>query len=188
MILFCTPTGQEQRWINDFDNIKKVVIGIGTDNLLSGIEYQIKNTPGLQFVLLFGSAGLTNWKLSHRALYMPEKYWYLLDYKWHRVTNLLMARFKPYVKTLSEGVTNSYQSTHQKKMRIQYENFNIIDMESAFVIRTCNQYQIPIIVIRYVSDRCDKKLMPVGINHFHRKWHAKRMQSKMNAILRALNC
>jgi len=188
MILFCTPTGQEQRWINDFDNIKKVVIGIGTDNLLSGIEYQIKNTSNLQFAILFGSAGLTNWKLDYSKLYAPKKFWHTLYCKYYHIDGLLLTPLINYVQVIEEGITNFYESTHKKALRIEFECFNIVDMESAFVIKTCNDYEIPIIVIRYISDKCDKKLMPVGINHFHRKWHAKRMQKKMNNILRALNC
>jgi len=188
MILFCTASDAEQKYILDFDNVKKAIIGSGNLNILFGIEYHLKSMlESVNLVVLFGSAGLMNFNLKTDCLYMPEKFWYLIDYKYYMPDELFMKQVNGYAERIQEGLTEPIRITKRKKFRKQHEKFNIVDRESAHVIKRCHEVGVPVIVIRYISDKCDKKLMPMGINHFHRKYHEWKMQQRMNLILKDLS-
>ncbi len=58
-----------------------------------------------------------------------------------------------------------------------------VDQESYHVGKLCQTLGVEFISVRYMIDRCDRKAMPIGANHFWRKWQHKRMQLKFNKWL-----
>lgn len=60
----------------------------------------------------------------------------------------------------------------------------IVDQESYLVAELCNFYNVSFISIRYVIDKCSRRVMMPGINHFWRIMQHKRMQRKFDEIIR----
>lgn len=83
------------------------------------------------------------------------------------------------------GFTSSF-SIHKKKQVEYIANkycAKIVDMESYWVGLDCQRRKIPFVSVRYVIDRCHKKIKPFGINYFWRIFQHKRMQQKMEVLI-----
>jgi hypothetical protein len=59
----------------------------------------------------------------------------------------------------------------------------VVDMESGKLARCCFMEMIPFISIRYITDRCEKRVMPWGINHFWRIYQDWRMQRMFDRLM-----
>jgi len=83
------------------------------------------------------------------------------------------------------GITTDHSvKTKEERERLFRCGFYCVDMESYHVAKLCQELDVPFVSVRYMIDRCDRKAMPPGINHFWRKYQHKRMQLKFNQWLR----
>ena len=107
-------------------------------------------------VILFGSAGL----LDHNVK-KYDQFFYNSVYVW--------------------------DSVKTKEGRLRYvERGQVCDMESGFVANVCSKHNVPFLNVRYVIDKCDKRVMPIGINWLWRIFQHRRMQKKFDRMLRGL--
>ena len=65
----------------------------------------------------------------------------------------------------------------------RYTNDMLVDLESYHVYNLCKEMDVPFKSIRYIIDRCDRRCVPRGINHFWRKYQHRRMQLMFNKYL-----
>ena len=131
----------------------KMCIGVGATQL-ENVELCVKN---FEFVILFGSSGWLGSRKNAPINQLITK------------TNFLY---------VPEPVHDDKWIHH-----FRYFKYYLVDMESYQVKNMCDKYNINFKSIRYVIDFCDKKVMPIGINHFWRKWQHKRMQEKFNELI-----
>ena len=59
-------------------------------------------------------------------------------------------------------------------------NYHYVDMESYQVHKFCKEHGIKFRSIRYVIDRCGRRCVMWGFNHFWRKWQHWKMQTNFN--------
>jgi len=82
------------------------------------------------------------------------------------------------------GVTTDHSVKHKwERQALSLQGFRYVDQESYHVAKLCQKLGVEFISVRYMIDRCDRKAMPIGINHFWRKYQHKRMQLKFNKWL-----
>jgi hypothetical protein len=58
-----------------------------------------------------------------------------------------------------------------------------VEMENWRVRRECERQGVPMEIIKFPSDYCDHKAMPMGINHFWRKYNLRHMQRKFDEYM-----
>jgi hypothetical protein len=83
------------------------------------------------------------------------------------------------------GYTNSCSVKEKEIRQLIVRNYNaiVVDMESWFVGRMCNDYNVPFISVRYIIDRCDRRCKPFGFNHFWRKKQHRIMQKRFELLI-----
>jgi len=75
-------------------------------------------------------------------------------------------------------------TVHEKERRIfSSDEFDVCDMETDLVYDYCHARDIEFKIYRYIIDRCDRRVMPWGINHFWRDWQHYKMQTKFDQML-----
>jgi len=128
-------------------------IGIGAYQLPS-IECIIKDADK---VVLFGSSG-----------------W--LGPRFKAPINKLIA--KKYFAYIPEPIHEKYIADSYREI-----GYYIVDCESWQVWDICKKYNKPFKSIRYIIDLGDRKLMPIGINHFWQKYQHHKMQNLFNKYI-----
>ena len=130
--------------------------------LLSECITAIKNAKR---VVLFGTCGL----VGHHPLNM-----FVAPIKWIGYSGrcITLNRGMPYI-----GYT-SYHSVKTKSERKELEKKKVlvVDQESYIVGRACELVYVDFISIKYIIDKCDRRAVPYGINHYWREHQHKRMQ------------
>jgi hypothetical protein len=59
-----------------------------------------------------------------------------------------------------------------------------VEMEITRVWSICKALKVPLFVVKYPIDRCDKKAMPIGLNHFWRIFQHWRMQRRFDQFMK----
>ena len=109
-------------------------------------------------VILFGCSGYTGTeKIAWDKLYKPKTY--------------------PFVE---HHIDEYWIETYRRA------GHDFVDMESYHVKKLCKELNVPFESVRYIVDRCGKRCVPWGINHFWLKYQHRRMQLKFNEYLREL--
>jgi len=158
-----------------------------------------KKKDRINFAILFGCCGLLQSKYSKSSKRIPLKKfvvplsWVNFDgreigtsvpngVKW---TNELVGK---YVGACGIGYTSDISIKYRYEVNriIAEANALVVDQESYKVLKMCRELLVPAISIRYVIDKCDKRVMPPGINHFWRMFQHYRMQKKMEELLNEL--
>ena len=180
MILLLTPTEIESKYLKLPKPIVHLVCGIGKK--AKEIENTLKYKNNIDLVILFGCCGLIH-DLSFRKLYFVKE-WFLNNksIKIDINNNLFFIG----LEFIDKGITTD-RLIKTKNQKQEISNYNIVDLESFYIVELCQKYDLPCAVIRYGIDYCDKKIMPLGINHFYRKYIHRKMQRKMSLILEALS-
>jgi len=129
----------------------KYCIGIGGNLINEEMKLMIKSSPE---IVLFGSCGYTG--LNN-------------DFKWNSLVEL---------KEIPV-VWHSVKTMADREYYL-YNGYLFVDQESFIVKEICDKYNVPFRSIRYISDRCNKRVYPWGFNHFWRKFQDRRMQLKFN--------
>ena len=129
-------------------------------------------------VILFGSSGLvqdnycciTDWD-THKVPYDE----FIIPYNWNgiKVDGECCAGY-----TSKHPVKEQWERGWLRNKRVM-----VVDMESAIVAKVCQGLGVKFTSVRYIIDKCDRKCMPIGINHFWRKFQHRRMQLKFNRWL-----
>ena len=78
------------------------------------------------------------------------------------------------------------EPVHDDKWTHHFRHFRyyLIDQESYQVNELCKKYNKPFRSVRYVIDFCDRRVMPIGINHFWRMIQHRRMQTGFDDHIR----
>ncbi len=85
----------------------------------------------------------------------------------------------------SYGITSDRSIKHKwERQALFLQGFYCVDQESFHVGKLCKELGVEFISVRYMIDRCDRKAVPTGINHFWRMYQHKRMQLKFNEWLK----
>ncbi len=79
---------------------------------------------------------------------------------------------------------------HDKKradgIRERYPHAKAVEMEHDSLRLACDDAGVPLTICKFVSDFCDRKAKPWGINHFWRKYQLWRMQKKFDGFMGVL--
>jgi nucleoside phosphorylase len=158
-------------------------------------------------IILFGSCGVIKdgywqsevdwytedygnyWNATDLSSFIEPSVWYYYDHdKFIYAPESVMAT--PILNNISNcwhGVTSTYGVHERYKVdviRSLCPKTAVVDMESWYVGKLCNEVVIPFTSIRYIIDRCHRRCKPPIINHFWRKYQHKRMQIRFNNLLR----
>jgi hypothetical protein len=83
--------------------------------------------------------------------------------------------------------TGSVRSKHLTEyVKVTYPDAMCVDQESFIVGKYCKERKIPFVSVRYVIDRCNRKVMLPAFNYFWRRNQHKRMQRKFNELIKSL--
>jgi hypothetical protein len=168
----------------DYDNIE--IIG------LQAVDLNVEKIKKADNVVLFGCSGYIEKWVSREGkservgfpydmLIAPNKW-----YRWGNPKGVDRTQDMTGVTIFGSGYTANRKVDTLQDVNTIIENHSdvfIVDQESSHVGEICNKYEIPFISVRYIIDKCHKKCMPIGINHFWRKFQHKRMQQKMSKVL-----
>jgi len=186
VILFIIPIEIEGRYIHIDDiGIKRIISGCGKKSL--NIEKELlEYKAAIDIVIVFGCCGLIKRDMPLGKLYIPQKWSYqgeTIEIMRSVLENM------PYSQIIMNGVTvDEAVHTTAKRDRLHREGFQIVDQESFHLVKLCQKYNVPVCVIRYGIDYCDRKMIPIpGVNHFYHKWNHWSMQKKMSKILKSLS-
>jgi len=132
-------------------------------------------------VILFGSSGLTNrydccitdWDL-HKWKYDE----FIIPTSWNGIK-------------VNGKCCAGYTSNHAVKEKweadwLYSKQVSVVDQESYHVAKVCRDLGIKFTSVRYITDICYKKCMPIGINWAWRMYQHRRMQLKFNKYLEEL--
>ena len=153
-----------------------VCIGIGAKYLHN--SFNRKYFANQDKIILFGSCGRLDSNLrDYGELIIPgawsdgEGYVYI---HWN-----MKRPFDSY------GITTDHKVQYKWERKAWAERgFYCVDQESYHVAKLCKELDVEFVSVRYMIDRCDRKCMPIGINHWWRKYQHKRMQLKFNEWLK----
>jgi hypothetical protein len=154
-------------------------IGLGAKRLPM-FEESIKDFAG---VVLFGSCGLLKeyYKGKYDRFIVPDK-WISDAGDIIKTDDLLK------LTRMGTGLTwpGSVRSKHLTEyVKTTYPEAMCVDQESFIVAKYCQERQIPFISVRYVIDRCNRKVMLPAFNYFWRRNQHKRMQRKFNELIKS---
>jgi len=182
MILLLTPTRIESRHLIFPYSVDHIICGIGEN--AKNIESLLKTKTEIDLVILFGCCGLIRYDMPLGKLYVAKNWYYYGEYE--KIDNDTIFSIKDLV-WIDRGITVDY-SIHQPERRRKILDYQIVDQESFHIVRLCHEYGLPVCVIRYGEDYCDRKMIPVpGINHFYHYWNHWNMQRKMSNVLKLIN-
>lgn len=182
MIKLITPTQLEAKHLKQISGVEYHICGIGEQakRIESILEQTIYN---IDLVILFGCCGLIHYNMKLGKLYVP-RYWYFIGDGLKIECDYL--ENYPDIRWVQRGVT-VLKPIHDSSQRQQLLDYQIVDQESFYIVDICRKYDLPIIVIRYGEDYCDRKMIPIpGVNHLYHKWNHRSCQKKMNKLLRGL--
>ena len=165
ILLYADPA--EVKWV---DYEPKLYIGFRA-NRLEYLPYYFEKV-GVDKVILFGTYGRLDSNLrDYNELIIPGM--------WSDGTDWL------YINDNGNyGITSDRSIKHKwERDALFSQGFYIVDQESFHVAKLCKELDVEFISVRYMIDRCDRKAMPIGINHFWRMYQHKRMQLKFNKWL-----
>jgi len=166
MILLCADPA-EVKWVN-YGN--KLCIGVGAKH----IDHYKLALMANDKVILFGSCGRLDSNLRDYGKLIIPIGWFNQD-----MQLIVVAGDHGY------GITTNHSVKYKWERQLLFnQNIDCVDQESYHVAKLCKELNVPFLSVRYMIDRCDRKAMPTGINHFWRMWQHKRMQLKFNEWLR----
>lgn len=152
----------------------KYNIGVGAKLLEQSWLLQ-KTIKYSNHVILFGSSGLTmkydccitDW--DRNKVPLDE---FIIPRTWNgiKVDGKCCAGY-----TSKRTVKEQWEREWLAKKRVM-----VVDQESAVVAKLCQKLGVKFTSVRYIIDRCDKRVMPMGINWAWRKYQHRRMQLKFN--------
>jgi len=174
ILLYVSP--HEVKWV-DYDN--KVCIGIKADRIHGIFQRALSNEiKRSNKVILFGSCGRLDSNLrDYGELIIPGS-WYI-----NSLEGITVNAIGPRACTMDHSVKEKWE-----RKLLFYLGFYCVDQESYHVGKLCQGLGVPFVSVRYMIDRCDRKAMPIGINHFWRRYQHRRMQLRFNKWLREEVC
>lgn len=125
---------------------------------------------GYDHVILFGSCGLLDDRLRSCYLYMPMiGHWY---------------DGLPCVELISAFTSDHVVKSSDEKYRLFSEGDSIVDMEDGMIEVLCDFGDIPLSVIRFPLDYCDRPLKRLrGYRGLYRIYQQYMMQRKFSRVL-----
>lgn len=160
-------------------------------------------------LVLFGSCG----DLMNGGRKIPaHKLVYGINYYWITDKGNMISKGVPYTifnnipKKLAvpvQGICTCGETVHDEKTRLEVlklvarfysqADFNfllwfVVEMETFLLRLKCDVGSIPIVSVRYISDRCEKRVMPWGINHYWRIYQDWRMQRMFDKLMMEVCC
>lgn len=128
-------------------------------------------------IVLFGCCGDLTGHLPTGRLIIPSK-WFHED----ELNAIEIEDGNPYQAGVSANAI-VHDEHYRASIASSYLEAQIVDLESYDLAKKCQEYDILFVSVRYVIDRCHKKVKPTGINHFWRIWQHYKMQKKMEQWL-----
>jgi len=176
ILLYASP--HEVKWV---DYVPRYCIGVGATRF-KGQWRRFESRVVMHLdkadkVVLFGSCGRLDSNLRDFGELIIPRGWFNQNRQL-----IVVAGERGY------GITTDHSVKYKwERQSLFDQNIDCVDQESYHVGKLCQELGVPFVSVRYMIDRCDRKAMPTGVNHFWRMWQHKRMQLKFNQWLREEN-